>query len=140
MQEFNLDDFQWLEYHPGLTSHFPEVTINSDSVQFNVATLKKLDSPTSIKLHFDPNGKRIAIQGCKKKDNKTIDFPPERKERSFGVHKQERVQFIRNLMPEWDGNTRYKVRGIYHETENVVVYDLKTATVFEGGIQPGTKR
>lgn len=139
MHDFNINDFQWLEYYPGQTSRFPEVTINTDAIQFNAATLKKLGFPASIKILFDPDGKRIAMQGFMKKGNKTIDLTPERKRKCFGIYRQEKVRFIRDLMPDWDESTRFKIRGDYFEKENVMVYDLKTATIFKGGDRPGTK-
>ena len=140
MQKIDISDFQWFDYSPGLAiSHFPELTINADEVKFNAATLRKLGSPTSLKLMFDPKNKRFAIQGFSKKGNKTIDFPPERKSKDFGIFQKDKVKFIRNMMPEWDDTTRYKISGEYHEEENLIVYDLKTAKVFKGGIFPGPK-
>lgn len=139
MQEFDINDFQCLEYYPEQITRFPEITINTDAIHFNVATLKKLGSPPSIKLMFDPDGRRIAIQGFSKKGNKTIDLPAERKSRDFGIHRREKVQFIRGLMPEWDVSTRFKVKGDFYEKENVIVYDLKTAAVFEGACRPATR-
>lgn len=139
MQAFNLDDFQWLEYYPGQVSRFPEVTVNTDSVTFNSASMRKLGSPTSIKILFDPKAKRIALQGFSKKGNGTIDFPPDRKSRDFGIHTLDKVRFVRGLMPEWDENTRFKVKGTYHEEANIMVYDLKDATIFKGGTYPGSK-
>lgn len=134
MQKFDISDFQWFDYSPGVAvNHFPELTINADEIKFNVATLKKLGSPTSIKLMFDPKNKRFAIQGFMKKSNKTIDFTPERKSKAFGIFQKDKVKFIRDMMPEWDNATRFKVLGEYYEEENLIVYDLKTAKIFEGG-------
>jgi hypothetical protein len=139
MQAFDINDFQLFDYHPGVFSQYPEMTINADAVLFNSASLRKLGSPTSIRLMFDPKGQRMAMQGVKK-GNDTIDLLPDRKSRAFGVHTREKVKFIRDLVPGWDENTRYKVKGVYHEVENVMVYDLKDATVFKGGTYPGTKK
>lgn len=136
MQAFNLNDFQWLEYYPGLASRVPEVTINADSVVFNAASLNKLSRPSSVKLLFDPDGKRLALQGFTRKGNGTIDFPAERKAHDFGVFRHDKVQFIRGLMPAWDPETRFKAKGVYHEEENVMVYDLNTASEFKGGSMP----
>lgn len=140
MQEFNIDDFQWLEYFPAQTSSKPEVTVNADSIIFNRATLKKLGSPSSIKLMFDEKGKRIAIQGFSKKCKNTIDFIPGRKSRDFGIFRHDRVEFIRGLMPVWNEGTRFKVHGDYYERENVMVFDLKIADVFKGGKYPGNRQ
>jgi len=126
----DINDFKWFEYYPQLANPNPEITISADEVIFNVATLKILGFPPSIMLMFDPNNRRFAIQGFMKKGSKTINFPPERKSRNFGIYKKDKVQFIRDMMPEWDEKTRFKVQGKYHKNENLVVYDLKTASIY----------
>lgn len=136
MQPFDLKDFQWLEYYPTHICREPELTFNVDSLVFNAASLRKLGHPPSVKVLFDPDSKRIALQGFARKAHGTIDFPEARKARDFGIYRLERVRFLRDLMPAWDEGARFKVRGAFYEAENVMVYDLNAAVVFQGGAMP----
>jgi len=136
MDNFEMNDFQWLEYFPGYINYSPEVTINANHIQFNAATLKKLGLPVFVKISFDPSGRRVALQGFSEKDSKTIDLNPGRKGKPFSIHKNDKVRFIRSLMPEWDETTRFKIPGEYHEKDNIMVFDLKKAVVWEGGTFP----
>lgn len=133
MQTLDMSAFQHFEYKPKSQTYMPEMTIHCDRIIFNYSVLKQLGNPKSIYLGFDPEGCRVVIQGMKKPGKGTVDLQEERKKRIFGIYTFERVQFLRALMPEWKDESRFKVAGVYYETDNAIVFSLRDATPYTGG-------
>lgn|GEM_PF-1721612 len=133
MHTLDMSSFQHLEYEPNSQTHVPEMSIHYDHIVFNHSVLKQLGDPKSIYLGFDPEGRRVLIQGMKKPGKGTIDFQEDRKRRDFGIYTLERVQFLRALMPEWKDESRFKIAGVYYETENAIVFSLRDARPYTSG-------
>jgi len=133
MQILDMSAFQRFDYEPNSITCLPEMTIHHDFVLFNQTVFRQLGFPKSIFLGFDPEGRRVIIQGLKKPGKGTIDFPETRKRQDFGIYTHERVQFLRALMPEWKDESRFKVVGAYFEAENAMVFALREARPHHSG-------
>lgn len=129
---FNFDDFKVISYQPtGVRMFEPSVTIRDKKMIFGSLCFVKLGKPEYIRLMFDPKGKRIAVQGSGKKIKDGIYLNPERKCKQFGIYGQGYVPEMCKFMPNWKSELRYNIIGEYHEEENVLVFDMNTATASE---------
>ena len=58
---------------------------------------------------------------------------PKKKYRTFGIYGCDIISEIRHIMSSWKDNERYKIQGEYFEEENVLLFKMKEAVIFEGG-------
>jgi len=131
---FNFDDFEVISYQPCcFKSTEPTITINETNIMFSRSCFKKLHNPEYVRYMIDPNGKRIAVQGSNKKAKDSIMLNPNRKSFHFGIYGCELISEIRHIISNWKDNERYKIQGEYFEEENVLVFNMKNAVLFEGG-------
>lgn len=109
---FNFDDFEVISYQPtGHANSAPTLTVNEKNIVFSSSCFKKLHNPEYVRYMIDPN----------------------RKSFHFGIYGCELISEIRHIISSWKDNERYKIQGEYFDEDNVLVFNMKDAVLFEGG-------
>ena len=131
---FNFNDFEVISYQPTGHANFdPTLTINQKNIMFSSMCFTQLNAPKYVRFMLDTKGKRIAVQGVNDKGSDTVMINPKKKYRTFGIYGCDIISEIRHIMSSWKDNERYKIQGEYFEEENVLLFKMKEAVIFEGG-------
>ena len=84
-------------------------------------------------LYVLTKGKRIAVQGSDKKVKDAVMLNPNKKSLNFGIYGSNLISEIRQIMPKWKCDERFKIKGDYFEEENALVFDMNNSEIFTGG-------
>lgn len=122
---FNIENFRKVNLAPGS----PSISITRNGITFNKAAIVKLLEPEWVNLLIDEEEKAIAVLACKEDEDKAISFLSKRKKiMSVRWNNKDFLQTLEELM-DWDLNIAgYKVNGIFDRNQNVLFFDLKTAS------------
>lgn len=121
---FSLDTFRKVNLAPGS----PSISITQNGITFNKAAIVKLLEPEWVNLLIDEEEKVIAVLACNEDDEKAIRFLRKKKVISVRWNNKDFLQTVEELM-DWDLSIAgYKINGIFDRNQNVLFFDLKTAT------------
>lgn len=98
--------------------------------------VEALEYAPYVQFLINARAKKIAIQPCKEKDAQALRFSKPQAEQgttSVLVQNESLLTTVRGLMPEWDANTRYSVRGVYSSQDKAVIFDLTEGTPYFRG-------
>ena len=82
---------------------------------------------------MDDAGKRIAIQVAKGNESNVIKFSADKDNQKSSIIYQNviMVDLIRSMMPSWEKGVKYRAKGVLSKEDKAIVFDLKTAEVYE---------
>lgn len=131
---FNFKNFEVISYHPtGHANFVPTLTVNEKNIIFSSMCFTQLKAPKYVRFMLDAKGKHIAVQGVDDKGSDTVMINSQKKYKTFGIYGYDLISEIRHIMSSWKDNERYKIQGEYFDEENVLLFKMKEAVIFEGG-------
>lgn len=98
--------------------------------------VEALEYAPYVQFLVNAKAKKVAIQVCKEKNAQALRFSKPQAEQGTAavlIQNESLLATIRGIMPEWDPNTRYSVRGVYSSQDKAVIFDLTEATPYYRG-------
>lgn len=108
------------------------LSITNNGLSFNKNVIQKMGAPRYILFLLNKETKQMAIQKTSEENDMAVHFAHDNISNKNGIRYNNRdiEQLIESLM-NWDLSTKiYRIDGIYHDDEQAMVFDLKTARVF----------
>lgn len=106
----------------------PSVTISHNGVAFSSSAVDRLNKAAYVEFLIDEGNCQIAIKPCEKDNENAMDFY---KEKKTGVRwGNKKIVAMLDSMMKWDKNICYKANGIYYPDEKVIIFNLKSATIY----------
>ena len=97
------------------------VIIEDNKMRFTKSVIIELGYPSYVRILLDDAGQRMAIQVAKGNESNVIKF----------YQNAVMLDLIRGVMPSWKAGTKYRARGVLSKEDKAVVFDLKTAEVYQ---------
>lgn len=109
------------------------VIIEDNKMRFTKPVAIELGYPGYVRVLMDEAGKRIAIQVAKGNESNVIKFSADKDNQKSSIIYQNviMVDLIRSMMPSWEKGVKYRAKGILSKEDKAIVFDLKTAEVYE---------
>lgn len=122
----DLSGFRKLE----LVGGEPFMSITDHATAFNQNAVVKLGSPETVCLLFNYQTKQLAVQPSNKNDTSSIPFMKPGRDPARGVRFNSKdLQNSLAKQMDWDLERYiYRITGEFVEENNVMIFDLKTAT------------
>lgn len=108
----------------------PFMSITDHATAFNQNAVIKLGCPEKVCLLFNYETKQLAIQPSDKDDTTAIPFMKPGRDAAKGARFNSKdLQYSLARQMGWDIDRYiYRINGAYYEENNVMVFDLTTAT------------
>ena len=109
-----------MEYKPTITLAFPD-----NRIQINMSSLRALQYPHYVRLLINPVQKTIALQISDRDDprcHRMVGKYRNGKDR-IDLNSKELMEKLM-LCGEWDVSKRYRIEGMIHPGEGMIVYSL----------------
>lgn len=109
------------------------VIIEDNKMRFTKSVIIELGYPSYVRILLDDAGQRMAIQVAKGNESNVIKFSEDKDKQKTSIVYQNAVMLdlIRGVMPSWKEGTKYRARGVLSKEDKAVVFDLKTAEVYQ---------
>lgn len=109
------------------------VIIEDNKMRFTKSVIIELGYPAYVRILLDDAGQRMAIQVAKGNESNVIKFSDDKEKQKNSIVYQNAVMLdlIRGVMPSWKAGTKYRARGVLSKEDKAVVFDLKTAEVYQ---------
>ena len=109
------------------------VIIEDNKMRFTKPVAIELGYPGYVRVLMDDAGKRIAIQVAKGNESNVIKFSADQDNQKSSIIYQNviMVDLIRSMMPSWEKGVKYRAKGVLSKEDKAIVFDLKTAEVYE---------
>lgn len=109
------------------------VIIEDNKMRFTKPVAIELGYPGYVRVLMDAAGKRIAIQVAKGNESNVIKFSADKDNQKSSIIYQNviMVDLIRSMMPSWEKGVKYRAKGVLSKEDKAIVFDLKTAEVYE---------
>ena len=109
------------------------VIIEDNKMRFTKSVIIELGYPSYVRILLDDAGQRMAIQVAKGNESNVIKFSEDKDKQKTSIVYQNAVMLdlIRGVMPSWKAGTKYLARGVLSKEDKAVVFDLKTAEVYQ---------
>lgn len=109
------------------------VIIEDNKMRFTKPVAIELGYPGYVRVLMDDAGKRIAIQVAKGNESNVIKFSADKDNQKSSIIYQNviMVDLIRSMMPSWEKGVKYRAKGVLSKEDKAIVFDLKTAEVYE---------
>lgn len=109
------------------------VIIEDNKMRFTKSVIIELGYPSYVRILLDDAGQRMAIQVAKGNESNIIKFSEDKDKQKTSIVYQNAVMLdlIRGVMPSWKAGTKYCARGVLSKEDKAVVFDLKTAEVYQ---------
>ena len=109
------------------------VIIEDNKMRFTKSVIIELGYPSYVRILLDDAGQRMAIQVAKGNESNVIKFSEDKDKQKTSIVYQNAVMLdlIRGVMPSWKVGTKYRARGVLSKEDKAVVFDLKTAEVYQ---------
>lgn len=126
-----LDNFKVIEITK--TTEPSCVIIEDNKMRFTKAAAIELGYPAFIRVLLDDAGQRIAIQVAKGNESNVVKFSADKENQKNSIIYQNTVMvdLIRGVMPFWQKGVKYCAKGTLSKEDKAIVFDLKTAEVYE---------
>ena len=126
-----LDNFKVIEITK--TTEPACVIIEDNKMRFTKPVAIELGYPGYVRVLMDDAGKRIAIQVAKGNESNVIKFSADKDNQKSSIIYQNviMVDLIRSMMPSWEKGVKYRAKGVLSKEDKAIVFDLKTAEVYE---------
>lgn len=126
-----LDNFKVIEITK--TTEPACVIIEDNKMRFTKPVAIELGYPAYIRVLLDDAGQRIAIQAAKGNESNVVKFSGDKDSQKTSIVYQNAVMvdLIRAVMPSWDKGVKYRAKGTLSKEDKAIVFDLKTAEVYE---------
>lgn len=126
-----LDNFKVIEITK--TNEPACVIIEDNKMRFTLSAVIELGYPSYIRVLLDDAGQRMAIQVAKGNESNVIKFSDdkEKQKKSIVYQNAVMVELIRSVMPSWVKGTKYRAKGILSKEDKAIVFDLKSAEVYQ---------
>ena len=126
-----LDNFRVIEITK--TTEPACVIIEDNKMRFTKPVAIELGYPGYVRVLMDDAGKRIAIQVAKGNESNVIKFSADKDNQKSSIIYQNviMVDLIRSMMPSWEKGVKYRAKGVLSKEDKAIVFDLKTAEVYE---------
>lgn len=106
------------------------VIIEQNRLRFVKSVVEAMEFAPVVRYLLDEKGKRFAVQVTKESDPQAVKFSkPQAEQGAKAVlyQNQELADVIRGLMPDWNSEAKYRVKGVYSKSDKAVVFDLNDA-------------
>ena len=109
------------------------VIIEDNKMRFTKPVAIELGYPGYVRVLMDDAVKRIAIQVAKGNESNVIKFSADKDNQKSSIIYQNviMVDLIRSMMPSWEKGVKYRAKGVLSKEDKAIVFDLKTAEVYE---------
>lgn len=126
-----LDNFKVIEITK--TNEPACVIIEDNKMRFTLSAVIELGYPSYIRVLLDDAGQRMAIQVAKGNESNVIKFSDdkEKQKKSIVYQNAVMVELIRSVIPSWVKGTKYRAKGILSKEDKAIVFDLKSAEVYQ---------
>ena len=126
-----LENFKVIEITK--TTEHACVIIEDNKMRFTKPVAIELGYPGYVRVLMDDAGKRIAIQVAKGNESNVIKFSADKDNQKSSIIYQNviMVDLIRSMMPSWEKGVKYRAKGVLSKEDKAIVFDLKTAEVYE---------
>jgi len=126
-----LDNFKVIEITK--TTEPACVIIEDSKMRFTKPVAIELGYPAFVRVLMDDAGQRIAIQVAKGNESNVIKFSADKETQKASIIYQNAVMvdLIRAMMPSWEKGVKYRAKGVLSKEDKAIVFDLKTAEVYE---------
>lgn len=126
-----LDNFKVIEITK--TTEPACVIIEDNKMRFTKPVAIELGYPAYIRVLLDDAGQRIAIQAAKGNESNVVKFSGDKDSQKTSIVYQNAVMvdLIRAVMPSWEKGVKYRAKGTLSKEDKAIVFDLKTAEVYE---------
>lgn len=126
-----LDNFKVIEITK--TNEPACVIIEDNKMRFTLSAVIEMGYPSYIRVLLDDAGQRMAIQVAKGNESNVIKFSDdkEKQKKSIVYQNAVMVELIRSVMPSWVKGTKYRAKGILSKEDKAIVFDLKSAEVYQ---------
>lgn len=126
-----LDNFKVIEITK--TTEPACVIIEDNKMRFTKPVAIELGYPGFVRVLLDDAGQRIAIQVAKGNESNVIKFSQDKETQKASIIYQNAVMvdLIRAVMPSWEKGVKYRAKGVLSKEDKAIVFDLKSAEVYE---------
>lgn len=126
-----LDNFKVIEITK--TTEPACVIIEDNKMRFTKPVAIELGYPAYIRVLLDDAGQRIAIQAAKGNESNVVKFSGDKDSQKTSIVYQNAVMvdLIRAVMLSWEKGVKYRAKGTLSKEDKAIVFDLKTAEVYE---------
>lgn len=126
-----LDNFRVIEITK--TTEPACVIIEDNKMRFTKPVAIELGYPAFIRILLDDAGQRLAIQVAKGNESNVVKFSSDKDSQKTSIVYQNAVMvdLIRAVMPSWEKGVKYRAKGILSKEDKAIVFDLKSAEVYQ---------
>lgn len=104
------------------------LNITDKYIKFGKNCRIKLNKLEYIKIYFDAQNKKMAIQPALKEEDGSLKFDSNYNDGAVRIAKKQLVNYVYYIMRKIpDKNVNYSVEGEYYTADDIIVFDFKKA-------------
>ena len=111
----------------------PSISITKNGVTFSKGVVMKMGYPEHVQLLIDKIGQQIAVKSCNEDEENATPFCSAEKKAKGTVisirwNQKDLLNTLSNMMGWNLKEDAFRAEGVYIDSENAVLFDLKNAT------------